>query len=427
MVPSLLSFKNVLKDITQFFTNTEDFEACSTTAMVWIAIAITLAFVVCKFAVAKDKQRLVNRIFLGIALAFTVTVIILFSVVYFTEDVKKEGDFVPITYYPLMVFALVVAASVIAVLVKPDRIVKICALSLTGAALLATLICLFVYWGSGDAEATNWIDLDAGKNAGLYVSAILLIAGIALIAVFTDKGSKGFDSRSLAFAAVCVALSFALSYVRFLKMPFGGSITFASTFPLMLYSFMFGTRKGVAAGAVYGILQAVQDPWILHPAQFFLDYPVAFAGIGAAGLFRSLGVFKDNMRAQFALGALVAGALRFVSHFFSGAFAFGAGGLKAAGKYGIAALESPYFYSFVYQCMYVIPEIIIVIIVGVILLSSGNLRSQIERYGAHKKTAVPATDVTDVTVESADVSDENVAGENAAQNVTDVQTPEDKN
>lgn len=390
MFSSLLSFKNVLKDITQFFTNTKDLEACSTTAMVWIAIAITLAFIICKFAVKKDKQRLVNTIFLGIALAFTVTVIILFSVVYFTQDVKIDHYFVPITYYPLMVFALVGAASVIAVLVKPDKIVKICALSLTGAAFLATIICIFVYWGSGDAEATNWIELDAGSNAGLYVSAVLLIAGIALLAIFTDRGSKGFDSRSLAFAAVCVALSFALSYVRFLKMPFGGSITFASTFPLMLYSFMFGTRKGVAAGAVYGILQAVQDPWILHPAQFFLDYPVAFAGIGAAGLFRSLGVLKGKMRAQFALGALVAGALRFISHYFSGVFAFGSGGLDAAEEYGIAALKSPYFYSFVYQCMYVIPEIIIVTVVGVILLSSGNLRSQIEKYGSDKKAAPSA-------------------------------------
>ena len=51
-------------------------------------------------------------------------------------------------------------------------------------------------------------------------------------------------------------MSFALSYLRIVKMPQGGSITIASLLPLMLYSFMFGTKKGVFAGLIYGVLQA---------------------------------------------------------------------------------------------------------------------------------------------------------------------------
>ena len=66
-------------------------------------------------------------------------------------------------------------------------------------------------------------------------------------------------------------MSFALSYVRIFRLPMGGSITFASMLPFMLYSYMYGTKKGVLAGLVYGVLQAVQDPWIIHPAQFALD------------------------------------------------------------------------------------------------------------------------------------------------------------
>ena len=203
---------------------------------------------------------------------------------------------------------------------------------------------------------------------------------IIALALLSDRNAKPFDSRSMAFAAMCVAISFALSYVKFFEMPMGGSITFASMLPVMLYSYMFGCRKGVIAGLVYGILQAVQDPWLLHPAQFLLDYGAAFAAVGVTGCIRGFGLFKGNMRLQFTLGALAAGALRFVSHFFSGAFAFGSFGAGYAEEYGIAALNDPYLYSLIYQCMYVIPEIIIVLVTGVILLSSKNFARQVEKY-----------------------------------------------
>ena len=380
MVSSLLSFGDVLKDTEQFFTNFSDLESASISSMLWIAIATILAFIVCKFAVKKEKQPLVNKIFAGIVVAYAVTSIILFTVIYFVVDVGKKEYFVPITYYPMLVFAVVTAASVVAVIVKPVKVVKITALALVCAAAIALAVCLIVYSASGDAEAWNWIELSVGQKAGLYVSAAALVALIVVAALLTDRRSKPFDSRSLSFAAVCVALSFALSYVSFLKMPFGGSITFASLLPLMLYSYMFGTRKGVLAGVIYGILQAVQDAWILHPAQFLLDYPLAFAGIGLAGMLRSMNVLKGKPRLQFALGAIIGGAARFISHFFSGALAFGMYGAKYADVYNIPALSNEFFYSFVYQCLYVIPDIIIVIIVGVLLFSSKNFTKQIERY-----------------------------------------------
>lgn len=69
-------------------------------------------------------------------------------------------------------------------------------------------------------------------------------------------------------------------------------------------------------------------------------------------------------------------------------FAFGTFGADYAEEYGISALANPYFYSFVYQSMYVIPEIVIVIVVGVILLSSANFRKQVLRYGNFEKAIV---------------------------------------
>lgn len=394
MVSSLLSFGSMLKDTEQFFTNFSDLESASISSMLWIAIATILAFIICKFAVKKEKQPLVNKIFAGIVVAYAATAIILFTVVYFVVDVGKKEYFVPITYYPMLVFAIVTAASVVAVIVKPTKIIKIAALASVCAAGVALAVCLIVYSVSGDAADWNWIYLEKGQNIGLYVSAAALVIAIIVAAIFTDRNSKPFDSRSLSFAAVCVALSFALSYISFFKMPFGGSITFASLLPLMLYSYMFGTRKGVIAGAIYGILQAVQDPWILHPAQFILDYPVAFAGIGLAGMLRSLNVLSGKPRLQFALGAVIGGCARFISHFFSGALAFGMYGAKYAEAYNMPALSNEFFYSFVYQCLYVIPDIIIVVVIGILLFSSKNFTKQVERYtllGSKKAEHVEAS------------------------------------
>ena len=402
MVSSLLSFGSMLKDTEQFFTNFSDLENASISSMLWIAIATIIAFIVCKFAVKKEKQPLVNKIFAGIVVAYVVTAIILFTVVYFVVDVGKKERFVPITYYPMLVFSIATAASVLALILKPVKATQFAAVAAICTTAGALIACLIIYYASGDASDWNWIYLEKGQNIGLYVSAAILVAAIIVAAILTDRNSKPFDSRSLSFAAVCVALSFALSYIRFFKMPFGGSITLASLLPLMLYSYMFGTRKGVIAGVICGILQAVQDPWILHPAQFLLDYPVAFAGIGLAGMLRSMNVLKGKTRLQFALGAAIGGCARFISHFFSGALAFGMYGANYAEAYNIPALSNEYFYSFVYQSLYVIPDIIIVIVVGVLLFTSKNFTKQVERYtlmGTKKAEHVETVEAESATAE----------------------------
>lgn len=385
MFLSLLSSSAFWGDVKNYFANFDGVTNTCRTAMLYVAIALLLAFIVCKFAIKKDKQPLVNLISLIVVSVFALAVIITFAVCSFKDD-----EIVAISFYPLLVFVIVCVVGALAIAVKPHKITKIAVISAVAAAFLATIICLVVYYTSGDASEWNWIPQEDINGDGLYVSSALLIVVVVLLAIFADRNSKPFDSRSLAFAAVCVALAFALSYVRFFKMPMGGSITFASMLPIMLYSYMFGTRKGVIAGLIYGALQAVQDPWILHPGQFLLDYGIAFSAVGLAGLIKGFGLLKGKPRLQFTLGAIIAGALRFVSHFFSGAFAFGSAGVGFAEDYGIAALSNPYFYSFVYQCLYVIPETIIVTVAGVILLSSKNFAKQVERYAneSHKKTTV---------------------------------------
>ena len=66
------------------------------------------------------------------------------------------------------------------------------------------------------------------------------------------------NTKRLVYGALCIALSFALSYVKLFSMPMGGSITLCSMLPLMLYAYRFGTPAGLLAGLAYGLLQLIQ-------------------------------------------------------------------------------------------------------------------------------------------------------------------------
>ncbi|MCH5148047.1 MAG: energy-coupled thiamine transporter ThiT [Clostridiales bacterium] len=380
MINSLLSGfgEYIFENMKQYFTNFDGLTNASRSSMLWIAIALTIGIIVCKLVIPKDKQPLVNKISLGVILAYVITSIVLFTVCYFLEVSDKEEYFFPLLYYPLLALVLVAVGSALAIYLKPLKWVKITCASLTGAALVAAIVCVGFHFASGDYIEPNWFESAEDVNTlGLYISAVILVAVIAVPAILFDKNSTGWDTRSLTFAAVCVGMSFALSYIRIVKMPFGGSITFASMLPLMLFAYMFGARKGVIAGLVYGCLQAIQDPYVVHPAQFVLDYLVAFSALGLTGILRSFNLFNGN-KAQFALGATIAGVLRYIAHFFSGAFAFGSFGAWYTDVW--EGFSNAYVYSLVYNALYVIPEIIIVVVVGVLLFTSKNFTNQVEKY-----------------------------------------------
>ncbi|MDE5561940.1 MAG: energy-coupled thiamine transporter ThiT [Clostridiales bacterium] len=377
----------MFKEIKNYFANFSDATNTCRTIALWVTIALLVAFVISRLyiVVARKKQaydegaltaasKMINGAWIVIALTAAVCFIVTFTACYFVDVAHGKDSLFPILFYPLLVFVLAVVASAITLFVKPNKIAKIVCAAVCGCALVAVIVCMIVYYTSGQAVENNWMDVLS--NIGLYLSAVILAAVMIVGAIFLDRKSKPMDTRTITYAAVCVALSFALSYVRLFKMPMGGSITFASMLPLMLFAFMFGSRKGVVVGVIYGLLQAIQDPWIIHPAQFALDYLVAFGGIGLTGCMRELGAFKGNMRAQFAVGAIVACALRFLAHYFAGVFAFGEAGLNYV-KYG-SAFASAYFYSFVYQCLYLIPELAIVIVAAMLVLTSSSFRRQIE-------------------------------------------------
>ena len=70
-----------------------------------------------------------------------------------------------------------------------------------------------------------------------------------------------------------------------LKLPTGGSISFAMI-PIFIIAYRWGFKSAFLGGLVWGLLQiVVGDAYILTPVQAFIEYFIAFAFIGFAGLF----------------------------------------------------------------------------------------------------------------------------------------------
>lgn len=124
---------------------------------------------------------------------------------------------------------------------------------------------------------------------------------------------RTWSTYMLATAAVCIAMSFLLSYVKIFSMPVGGSVTVLSMLPIMVFAWVYGVVPGLIAGAALGVLQFIQEPFAYHFIQVLLDYPLAFAMLGLAGIFR-------NVQKPWALPAgVVIGCFgRFLCHLISG-------------------------------------------------------------------------------------------------------------
>ncbi|EJP87960.1 energy-coupled thiamine transporter ThiT [Bacillus cereus] len=70
-----------------------------------------------------------------------------------------------------------------------------------------------------------------------------------------------------------------------IKLPTGGSISFAMI-PIFIIAYRWGFKRAFLGGLIWGLLQiVVGDAYILTPVQAFIEYFIAFAFIGFAGLF----------------------------------------------------------------------------------------------------------------------------------------------
>ena len=193
------------------------------------------------------------------------------------------------------------------------------------------------------------------------------------------------QARKLVESAVMLSIATILGLIKLVQLPYGGSVTVASTLPIVIIAYRHGLRWGLLTGLAFGIIKQLLGldtlswvtTWQSIIAVIMLDYIVAFAVLGFGGVFRK----GTTQPLGIMLGALLAGFLRFICHVISGATVWA--GLSIPTN---AAL----IYSIGYNASYMVPETIVNMIIGYYLGSILDFRKdRVTRYVARKTSALP--------------------------------------
>lgn len=196
----------------------------------------------------------------------------------------------------------------------------------------------------------------------IWICLVVFIVIIVTQLLLKTKFKKQYDSKSttklLVFGGMSIALSFILSYIKLFEMPQGGSITLVSMLPIMLFTFVCGTRVGIVCGLAYGFLQFFQGAYAAHWLSILLDYPLAFACLGLVGIIPKT---IKSLNLRFSLGVIFAMLGRFLMHLLSGVLFFA--------EYTPEGIN-PWIYSSVYNASYLSIECIITLIIGCIILTT---------------------------------------------------------
>jgi thiamine transporter len=125
--------------------------------------------------------------------------------------------------------------------------------------------------------------------------------------------------------------------------------------PILWFSLRRGPKLGLVAGVIYGLVQLALGPYIFHPLQVLLDYPIAFGLLGIAGFFKKYPIIGVSF------GILA----RFLAHFISGVVFFAI--FTPEGMH-------PAIYSAIYNGSYLIIELIISVYIIFLLRKSQFLQ-----------------------------------------------------
>ena len=152
-----------------------------------------------------------------------------------------------------------------------------------------------------------------GKIAVIAVIVVLLL----LIMRGGKDSEKKVDTGALTISALMIALATVLGQIKVFEMPQGGSVTLFSILPIVVCAYLLGTRRGVMAGFCVGLINLIFGPYVIHPVQLLMDYPIAFGALGLAGLTRNS---KNGLTKGYIVGLIG----RYICAVLSGVIFFGA-------------------------------------------------------------------------------------------------------
>lgn len=175
--------------------------------------------------------------------------------------------------------------------------------------------------------------------------------------------------KKLIVCALMIATASVLSFVK-IDMPMGGGVTVCSMAPIVLAAFIYGPVWGLSTAFIYSVFQllfgldnlayATSIPMAILILVF--DYIVAYTVIGLAGFFRD----KENSPKKIVLATVCVLTLRFICHFITGWFVWDA---LWPNEFGL----SPALYSFCYNGIYMLPEIVVTAVSASLLCSSKRI------------------------------------------------------
>ncbi|MDY3915342.1 MAG: energy-coupled thiamine transporter ThiT [Selenomonadaceae bacterium] len=171
-------------------------------------------------------------------------------------------------------------------------------------------------------------------------SVLALLGVLALILGMLRVRRIEFSIHLIVNIALMLGLAIILHQIRLYHMPQGGSITLGGMVPLLLLAYRYGPGIGALGGFLFGLINMIQDPYILHPVQVLFDYPLPYMAMGLAGLFPQ----------RILPGTALAFFTRLICHVISDVVFFAS--FAPAG-------QSPLVYSLIFNGTYLVPEFII--------------------------------------------------------------------
>ena len=171
------------------------------------------------------------------------------------------------------------------------------------------------------------------------------------------KETRNLKLRALCEGAVFVALAQILGYLKLFELPQGGSIV-VNMLPIFIYCARWGFGPGLLASFCLSVLQLLLDGAYAWGWQSMLgDYIIAFTALGVAGLF-------SRSRGGFFTGTVVGSLARFAVHWAVGATVWRE--YMPDTFFGMT-MTSPWFYSALYNGSYMLINMVLCLILGVLL------------------------------------------------------------
>ena len=163
--------------------------------------------------------------------------------------------------------------------------------------------------------------------------------------------------RMLTEGALCIALAEILSFLPLYKMPWGGSVDLAML-PIILFCVRWGFAPGMVVAFAHAVFQTLFEGGIAIGWQSIIgDFILAYTVLGLAGLFKG----------KFVPATIVACVARFLIHYVVGATIWAE---YMPETFFNMTMTTPWFYSALYNGAYMLPDMVILLVIGVILMKT---------------------------------------------------------